>query len=341
MRKDEQNEFDAVTKLMGGNFANMALAIGLALGCGALARLLGFDSGSTIFMGLMLGIMFGDLWDTMRGNRSWTRFGFYFAAGFAMALFIDLAIPETPTEGVEEEQVKDPLNMLWIMIPMFLIIPIVFLLPTLEKALNLENKEEVEAPTAEDIKISLTFPIYMCLSMVIYLAVPGALYLLDASMPVAFVVYVLGICLVVLDVASSPDEARERDRSDTWGPQAESSGEAWSNLGKGLSQCFASGLFLGATIYIAMSLSSFGMGATLDDAPIQFLTSLIWDIVLIAGASMILFVLGTILVACFAYAVGQVLYKDPLSVLDLAECSGRRLLMGGISWVQPHLTDQD
>lgn len=347
MDDKESQDLQKVAKIGAGSIGNIALACVLSFALNILLGSLGvpFEVSATISSGLFLAVIFGDPIATWRGERSWRQFAFYFVAGLGLSAIIDLAVltdaptSDVPASDVVAQQTTDP-DFPWFLLIIFLIIPITFALPLLEKLLRIEK----DAPevTREDLAISAAFPIMMTATMVLQLGIPGALWLIKAPLWAAAGLYLMGICLVVADVAYSPEEDSARDLQDAWGPRPETAEESWANLRKGLGQSFASALFMGSILYISISLL-WGQAdlADFDDGGGAVLGSLLAFAGLMLGVTLLLIALGCAVTLGFALVLGRLRFRDPMSIVELAERSVGRLFMGGMSWVRPDLPEDD
>lgn len=336
------------------NIASLFLALGV---CFVLSKVLGWVgvSPQSVMVASIIAfftLTFTDPITALREGKSRRDLVVKLIVGFAIAAIC--AIPfafdmfgGTPIEPAAEGAVPagdtPDKGIFGAISPVFfglLILPLVFMAPLAEKALK--GSQDGERVSAEDMKISAVFPIYMMFTMALNLGVPGAMWLLDMSVWMAAVVMLAGILLCVAEIwMADPEDLPDDIENPEWGPRAESAAEAWAGLRKAISQSFSSALFLGSVIYISLSFALPYMGDMdlLDANPLPMIMGVIVMSVVMLVSCLMLFALGVVILVVATYALGRAHGSDPLTIAELAGQAQMRLLGGGMMWVRPDLDD--
>ncbi len=335
------------------HLAGLALAFAVSFSIGWLLRAFGVNEefASNVNLFCFFALLFSDPVAAWRGSQSWRKFAIKIAVGLITALVLamvfNLMFPET---GTPQAQAADAApveesegSFAWIMLMPVIIIPIVFLAPTLERVLSGEGPKG-EPLTSEDLQIGLTFPLYITAHFLLLGVVAGALWLVDVPWSVGVIVLTLGVLCAVAEawLAGPDDSLPEWDEDGKWQPRAESAAEAWSGLRMAIRTSFTSALFLGGmtftTVSLAVSMGDNGMA--LDDG-MSFLLDFAWIIGVVLGGSLALLLYGLMLTATLAYVVARLHGLDPLAMEHLAKQALGRLFMGGMSYVRPDIDEDE
>lgn len=347
------DEGPEAAKIFGGFFLNLMLAFVLGLLAGFLAKAIGTPDAwvmradlAVFFIVLIVDPI--DLWRRkVPLERAAIKLGL--AAGVAALIlfllpdgenFTDASAGEAEVGGAEPEEGKDAreamADAIWIILPMFAILPLMFLLPFAERLIV--NRKAPREDAAKDVQIALIFPIFVTFHMMLHLGILGALFLLDASLLMAFGILTLGVLLVVAETfAAGEDELIEN--TEHWGPRPETAKEAWTGLGKAVRNSLASGLFIAATMYLSLKAGlPYFMDTDVDAfRNMTFVIDLLKGIGIMMLAMVFLTILGNAVVALAVLTLMRMKGLDPLTTTELVKQSSARLFVGGMNFVRPDL----
>lgn len=344
------NKTDPDHKDVAGLFANTMGSLALAFVTSFLISkavvLLGVSGGNAMLFNMVVffSIIYADPVGAFREGKSLRDMGIKLVVGsclgFAICFIVSMqGFMDSAGESSQTGE-KSSLSFVWIILPMFLIVPLVFFGPLAERAMK--RGETAEPVTAEDFKISAAFPLFMTVSMALNMGVIGAMWLLDLSFLLGGVILLASILICLTETWSANPEDLIDDVDNTeWRPRAESAEEAWSNLRKGIRHSFVSALFIGSVIYLSLKLALPFMGdMSLDDAnPLWLIFDILSMATVMLVACLSLFALGLLVLVTGAYGLGRLKGSDPLTMAELAKQASARLLGGGMHWVRPDLPD--
>ncbi len=348
----DDDKKDVVKTVFFDHLGGVLIALAVAFGATWAMRFLGVDEGVTSGVNLFLffTFVFADPVGAWRGSQTWSKFWIKLGAGAVVAVTLAMIFLLVdfggPTEGASNEDGGAEAasgGFAWAMVLLFLIIPIVFMGPLLERILSGQGPtgEKLEA---EDLQIGLTFPLYISGHFLMIGAVAGALWIIDLPWSAGLLALTAGVLCAVTEawLARPEDQLPDWEEDGSWQPRAESAQAAWSGLGKAFRASFASALFMGgmtfATVSLAISMNSGGEGSLDEGLGILMDLAVIGGLVLAASLGLLLY--GVVLVASLAYVVGRLHGIDPLALEHFVKQSFGRLFMGGMSYVRPDL-DED
>ena len=332
-----------VAKALKESLSNIALALAASFLASRLLFWLGAAPGMILFADLIVffTIIYADPFAALRNTRPVREVAVKLAVGAMIggvtAGAVSLMDFGTVTETVgAAAAATPPAGLPWHMLIVFLIIPLVFFGPLLERVLT---RGSGTAPvTADELRISAAFPIFITCTMVLNLAVPGALWLLDAPLSLAFTLMLAAVLICVAETwTADPEDLIEDIDDDQWGPRAGSVGEARAGLHKALRQSMPSALFVGAMIYVSIRLTA----PYLPDFNLLEVDMLGWMLAFLTatGVMMVSFILlcllGMLALAAAVIALGHRHGTDPFSAAELLKQAQVRLLAGGMHWVRP------
>ncbi len=340
---------------MNGFFGSLLLALVLSNLVGFLIRWAG-GSGElarfvdvAVFFGIIFSNPVGTYLDQGSPKDALRRFLVGAFGGMVVARLISLGVPDVaPNEGPSEspqaaetgEEQDSNAVFLKMLFFMFLIMPVMFLLPTLDRYLKGRSNPEVAA--SHDLQISVVFPLYLMLSMGLTFFVMGALWFLNATVLVGLGLLMVVVLLAITEVWTAEDGELPDLENETWSDRPENAQAAWEGLRKAIRPTVTSSLFLGTTMYLSLKAAlpylTFEAGGGQVEA-LSLITGLLAGTGIMLVGFVVIFALCVALIAALTLLLARTKGADPLSMAELARQAQARLLMGGITHVRPDQLD--